>query len=437
MERKIKLKMIAMASIMLASLLLLVSVSFAWFSISTSPEVSGLQVTLFSDRAVLVSADGETFDQSVSLAETFKYYADLKPISTVDGVNWFRAEYANTGSVKSFILDNTGKHGNVGIYMKDASGNFTDTLLGPSELFDAEQEGYYVYCDIWLATELEEGCRVTLSAPDLAVGNLQEWETDEEHEHGAKYGSYALAAYKKADDSETVYNIDNNAQTALRVGFMTYKVDGSTDRFVIYEPNADQRSLPDLKPSGGDEVYIKDFVLLPNENFNPDDPNSTEPQYLNYRDGTYIPTYPIGIVKDQNGNDTYVPTAIAPENLIIQKRSAWDESEIEAQILAGKSLNSNNIASFGSFVRSTSTLTNSLNNLPPETKFHTFLPEPGDPNTGLASESIIVTLPGRKDGETLSAQKVTMFIWLEGQDVDCWNDIADGTFVINLEFAAQ
>ncbi len=435
MDHKIKLKMLAMTAIMLASLLLFVTASLAWYSISTSPEVSGLQVTLFTDRALLVSADGEDFDQSIDLSEAFKYYASLKPISTVDGVNWFRTDYnVTTGAITgTYLWDNTGKYANVPIYKKDANGNFTDQLLDSTALFEADKEGYYVYCDIWLSTELEEGCYVTLSAPDLDLANLEDWETDEGNQHGAKYGSYALAAYRK--DGENVYTIDNNAQTALRVGFLICNEDGTpTDRFVIYEPNADQRGSYEFKPTGQDQ-YVSGYELVLNPNYTD---GSTEPPYLNYLDGTYIPTYPIGVQRDEQGeiirdglgNPIGVPTAVDPSKLIIQKRSEWDEEKVRSRVLAEKIPNSNDISSFGRFITNSAVLYNSLD---PTLKTYTFTE---NDQTGLASSSMIVQLKGR-DGDTIYKQRIRMFIWLEGQDADCWNDIADGTFVVNLEFAAQ
>ena len=33
--------------------------------------------------------------------------------------------------------------------------------------------------------------------------------------------------------------------------------------------------------------------------------------------------------------------------------------------------------------------------------------------------------------------KVRLYFWLEGQDVDCWNDIADTDFLVNLEFVGE
>ncbi len=433
---KTKYKLVMLACVMLVSLVLLVTASFAWYSISTSPEITGLQVTLFTDRALLVSRDGEDYDQAISLTDKFKYYASLKPISTVDGVHWFTAEYGldTTGSITgNFLLNTDG--GNVGVYKKDANGNYTDQMLTGEAYFNANNRGYYVYCDFWLATELEEGCNVTLSAPDLSLENLEKWEED-----AGRYGSYALAAYALQEDG-TAATIDNNAQTALRVGFMIYDEAGNPARFVIYEPNADQRGDPKDKPAIEDE-YVQGFGLIENPAYDAES-NPNVPMYLNYIDGTYIPTYPIGIVKKQVDTDgdgtpdtereSYEPVEIDPEDLIIQKRGYWNETAENFMERAKRGvLNSNDILKFGRFVWDNTKLA-----VDETTGIYTFpTGDSSNQNTDLASSSIIVSLKGR-DENGVHGQRITMYIWLEGQDADCWNDIADGTFAVNLEFAAQ
>jgi len=34
-------------------------------------------------------------------------------------------------------------------------------------------------------------------------------------------------------------------------------------------------------------------------------------------------------------------------------------------------------------------------------------------------------------------QKMRIFIWIEGQDIDCWNQIAGGNIYANLEFMGR
>lgn len=48
--------------------------------------------------------------------------------------------------------------------------------------------------------------------------------------------------------------------------------------------------------------------------------------------------------------------------------------------------------------------------------------------TSTADASMQITVPGR------SIAKVTFYIWLEGQDCDCMNDVAGTAFTVNLKF---
>ena len=46
----------------------------------------------------------------------------------------------------------------------------------------------------------------------------------------------------------------------------------------------------------------------------------------------------------------------------------------------------------------------------------------------------------RKEFTTVSynsIQKMRIYVWIEGQDVDCWNHIADGNLYLNLEFMGR
>ncbi len=395
-----------------------------------------MRVTLFTDQAILISKDDKTenFTQSIDLSETLKLYAPLKPISTYDGVYWFMPTYDAIGALRppaQFLVADPEVNMNVSLYEEDG-----ETPLTGKALLDAQTRGYYVSCEFWLATELTEDVTVTLSVPDLSKDNLASWETDPDdpfnskYDHSYKYGSYAIGSYIKDvienEDGSTTTSarpIDNNAQTALRVGFMT---DFGTDsqRFTIYEPNADERSLiqrDDVSKPTEENGYVYGYT------FDPD----------TYKNGNYLPTFPVKVQTDSEGNvktdaegrPLGMLTPLEPDRLMVQNASTW-KADLVDKILAGTSEdpyfpNSGDVESFGKFVKDTSTLGSS---------------DPKDLDsveTALASSTQIVTLEGRDENGNIKPKKVTMYIWVEGQDPDCWNDIANGTFVLNLEFAAR
>ncbi|NCB52312.1 MAG: hypothetical protein EOM54_10575 [Clostridia bacterium] len=379
--------------ILLLAVIMLTGASVAWFIISTKPEISGMQVQLYTNQALLVSdsRNGE-YVQTLDIGASFCRYVELRPVSTVDGVNWFLPAYEAAGPLKDpseFILDDTLSHSNILNCARDG------TPLEGAALMAAREQGYYVWTEFWLKTE-EELCHVGLSVPGSS--ELDQWETEQ-----GTYGTYALANYEL--DGQSLALFDTQAQAALRVGFLV-GMNTSAQKFVIYEPNADQRSSPGKPESTSAETSERYVVGFDKSN-------------NNYSEGYYIPTQPIGKNEAGVGQVTNINNA----NLIIQQKSAWDTQALQETLLNGSHPGSNEVDLMGRFVTNTAEL---MNGLDEDTNMALI-----GINTSIASEPVIVSLT--KD----NPQKIRMFIWLEGQDVDCWNDVAAGSFVINLEFAGE
>lgn len=398
------------------SLVLLASASFAWFTISTNPEISGMQVTLFTDIALLVSQDGREYGQVIYLSDEFSDYVGLKPVSTVDGVNWFLPAYDDFGDllpVEYFIWDEYYEALNVlgvetdedGFVVKNSSGN--SIALTGQDWMDADAQGYYVSTTFWLKTEEENGVQVRLSVPDVDNEYMEDWEFTQ-----GTYGSYALANYTfemNEDETSTLAVMNQDPQTALRAGFLIQNEEGTT--FTIYEPNADQRSSV-YKPTGtvgGEDPDANGYII------------DYEFEIAGFEDGMYIPTLPIGFNED---GETPEAQALDPNHLAVQATSEWDEGELQTALEEGNGYItgwSNYVGTLGRFVEDTTDLT-----LDSSSEYDELSA------SALASENVIVV--------TLEQDEpvmVTLFIWIEGQDVDCWNDIAASSVVLNLELAAE
>ncbi len=71
-HNKTKSKLLAAVITLLLSLVMLVTASLAWLTISTKPEISGMQVQLFTGKALLISdaEDGE-YSQLLNLGDYF------------------------------------------------------------------------------------------------------------------------------------------------------------------------------------------------------------------------------------------------------------------------------------------------------------------------------------------------------------------------------
>jgi len=390
---QMKRKLLMAGLSLTVAVVMMVTASMAWMTISTKPEISSIQVTLYTKQTLLSSSNNQNYVQYLDISEQFKNLAPLRPASTTDGVNWFIPTYNEVVNPKDddqtddgalnaaseFVLDDSLKYANVSIAGKTGD-----------ELREAIRNGYYVYADFWLKTE-EEGCKVRLSVPE-SKSSLQSGE-----EKTGKYGSYVLAGEEQmtVEGNRAGFMSTREAESCVRVGFLFTDPQTQTKKFIIYEPNADQRSSEE-KPT--DHTYVHGYTF---------DAGS-------YKDGNYIKTQPIG--KDGNGKGK--EQNLMPDQLIIQKKSEWG-SGAAAKFSAGETPSSNEVNTLGKFL-SPAGIYNAGG---------TAVAVAGQ--TGDIGSDVLMTL--KQDVPV----EVRMFIWLEGQDVDCWNDIAAGSFVVNLELAGE
>lgn len=462
--KKFKIRIIAAGVSIIAALVLLVSASVAWLTISTKPEVGGIHVGINAQRTLLLSRDTDVleFNQYIDLTDDFAYLTPLRPVSTVDGIHWFIPTYNTaTGALNDpdeFILDTTLQYANV----TTLAGNSND-IHNRSAMYDPEQpgqlkaaediqeltgaallersnQGYYVYTDFWMTTEEDNGCRVRLTIPHYPTRDgFQKEEIDQ-----GRYGSYALQTYalREGEDGQQVALLSRNAETSMRIGLLLNPDQPASSQFFIYEPNADRRSAAN-KPLGGEEEEnggIKvDYVV--DYRFNED----------SYKAGAYFVTQPIRAVtktrdvtdpdSGENVTETYIggePTNIPTNRLLIQKSSDWDLDSLKEKLENGESPNSNDVQyPFGGFLDTANVYSaldkdeNSEKDINNPDRIVDISDEAGAGHTDIAGSSVIVTLT--KD----TPIKCRLFIWLEGQDVDCWNDISAGSFIVNLELAGE
>lgn len=492
---KIRTKIFAALMLTLVALVMLVVASVAWFTISTNPEISGMQVSIKAPDRVLVSETGEedTWEDTLNLSESFGYYAPLKPVSTVDGLHWFLPEYETSGSLKNvnqFELDDELKYANSMIYQLSTTSGKMEKLTG-SALQTASNNGYYVYADFFLKSEEDlTDIHLTFANP-YAQENTELNDTD---------GTYVLPAYEleiNEDEPEespikyTLKNISNDTQNVVRVGFLvnpvydassdtkvtdtvdTSEIEGySTDdysknQFYIYEPNSDQRTSVNKPVTSADDYtkldrYIESYDYK-GEKITSGEDTTVIPE--DYKNGYYYETLPVektGTVdqKDTDGKVIkykYTQSRLDPKQLIPQHFCQWNSDSLLETMKetittpgATKWWKSDDVKyPYGSFLNS-----NSLYN--GTTLYDTVFPglmlsDIGGTGAGLnigkqtadedgsieiypydnvisySSSQSIVTL--KKDKPV----RIRLFVWLEGQDIDCWNDVAAGGFVVNLE----
>lgn len=449
-------KMIASGFLTLVSILLVVSVSYAWFTLSGTPALTGVDINIGGTNTIKVAPDitaeveGETvhypgaFSDTLNVKECDSYsYLNnlfgLTPVSTADGLHWYMPSAASHMDVteerllSDYVLDNKLSYGNILKTDKDAS--------------EKGNEGSYAYIDFWMVSP-QDDCNVRLS-----IGDKEE-------------GSYVIGLPRAKEDaaSQTGYSLDEEDQlvsSTVRVGFLVntdkitdnlpmqtyvnseeysslykelkgiYQEKGKTIpfdtdyQFTIYEPNGDLHSSKGVS-------YIQTKKGL---------------EYVDCKDGDYVVTNPIGY---ENGKAVIADVA---EQLTVQKKNTWklaDNGELMlSQIFQSALLNldldgaseedvtslfykedwMNPYSSYverGSFIKNTQELYLAGNDGVTKAKNMKYIAE-----ANTTEQAIIVNLKKNVP------QKVRMYVWLEGQDVDCVRETAAEYFAVGIELAGS
>lgn len=386
--RRINSKLIMSVCGILLGVTMLVTASYAWLTVSVKPELRGLVIQIipngkeipfeFSINYDGTDPDSATWTTELHLDELTEEMV-LRPISTVDGVNWYLPRYSAAGDVNGFWKADLDYCANA-----DPDSN------------------YLVYADVWVRTRNENlDQEMVLSKPSLKQGGGYNIMASEKF-----YGSYALWEPMKKDGAW----VENDAMASLRVGLLfTEEGSNSGSGFYIYEPNADMRSTDFVSWLAGtpDADQMKDLEYTYTQEDSGQAANIVEEYETRYKPedkpGKYYPTW----VPKSTGGDNWTLVNVNEtlgNRVIAQKTSKWNMDK-----LTENNLDSEAIGTIGALCK---------------VKADGSLEEMATSNTMTTVEY-----------ETI--QKMRIFIWLEGQDVDCWNQIAEGNLYVNLEFMGR
>ena len=365
-------------SLLMAVVLLAVG-TFAWFTFSTAPEVSGISVTFSSDSAWpfevctdYLNPDGTvnadpTWEKELNVSDILTNAA-LRPISTYDLQHWYLADYDYAGNVTKLIE----------VPLSDVA-NREDKSADPDE----DGINYLLYFDMWVRTrDPELTYELRLNNPNAGTGEdtspeVNDWET--------VYGTYVLWS-PVWDTTKNKYTTADDAMASIRVGFQMFDQsnDSQIAKTVIYEPNADLHKGLDASEAYSGISYVKGENAASDGKIDGATASGLVP--------TTVPHY--------TGTDAY---EMKTQETILQRTSSWDAGKL-ASLEKISQWDSRCIGSIGAFVDAYG---NPIDNadLPCFAKISKDVP-----------------------------QKIRVFFWLEGQDVDCWNQIAGGSIYANLEF---
>lgn len=460
MKKNHILKLTALALMVIMSLTVAVTSTYAWLTMSSSPVLEGLRVTVGGDNTIKVAADisAKTEDGTtvhypaaftehlnLSLYSQYEYLgklAGLSPVSTADGVNWFLPTYYKSSDLE--VQNGNAAAGTI----RPVQDFERDTALQHANLTELadSRAGHYVYFDLWVVSPSGD-C-------DLRVATGTDPDDDS--------GSYVIALpdlSKSADGSFALNENASSVASSARVGFLVNTTplsgkSGTTALLSAISENSNTggsyNSLRGVYAEKGSSTQnfhgSESFVIYePNADSHPGSAS----------DGGYIATYPVGADENGKGKEQSVFT-----NLTVQKQSTWKTDGNGKSLLAGQleaalfqfktqldqekmnALTAEQAAElfYAKYLQGQySFLVQKGHFFPQSTALSTRL----DPTTrtiertvlntyetaGATEDAVIVRL------ERNVPQRIRVFIWLEGQDADCTGAAENLRFAVNLQLA--
>lgn len=446
MMKKIYAKLIAITLTLMLSVTVLIASSYAWLVISSAPEAEGMHVTIGGGNTILVAADlvvekdgtvyhyPDRFQSTMDFAQHKSYtylstLGGLTPVSTADGLNWFVPQYydltdeeVEEGRVLSGTLKNESE------FIHDDELRFANLTKGKDQI----TEGNYAYLDFWVVSP-GENYTLRVSTGEESNGSfvvgLQNAVQGENGVVLSDDGSSAAASVRVGflvnpdaviDDSYDVYKNSytyDKRYSLLRGAYMEPDngfVYSSGYRFTIYEPNGDYHPHADLA-----------------------------------EDGSYQITTPVGLT---NG---MVEKVDIQDRLTVQKKSSWvaaaagEETLIEQRFasavqdlsftdLTTKEMTEkfyqeylgNQVVPFvdkGQFIKNTKNLYTAV----AAGNVNGTAYDEATATAGATDDVFIVEL------EKNVPQRIRMFVWIEGADVDCVSSARASSLAFSIEFAGS
>lgn len=460
MKKNHILKLTALALMVIMSLTVAVTSTYAWLTMSSSPVLEGLRVTVGGDNTIKVAADisAKTEDGTsvhypaaftehlnLSLYSQYEYLgklAGLSPVSTADGVNWFLPTYYKSSDLE--VQNGNAAAGTI----RPVQDFERDTALQHANLTELadSRAGHYVYFDLWIVSPSGD-C-------DLRVATGTDPDDDS--------GSYVIALPDLSKGADGSFALNENASSvaaSARVGFLVNTTplsgeSGTTALLSAISENSNTggsyNSLRGVYAEKGSSTQnfhgSESFVIYePNANCHPSSAS----------DGGYIATYPVGVDANGKGKEQSVFT-----NLTVQKQSTWKTDGNGKSLLAGQleaalfqfktqlgeekmnALTAEQAAELfyakylqgqysflvqkGHFFLDSTSLSTGLDHNTrsiAETELGTYK------TAGATEDAVIVRL------ERNVPQRIRVFIWLEGQDADCTGAAENLRFAVNLQLA--
>lgn len=441
-------KLIAASLLAVISITMMVTATYAWFSLAGSPALTGVQINVGGDNTIMlapdmsVEVDGQMihypgeFQKTMNIVreDSYKYLKELNglsPVSTADGIHWFVPTAAEAGVSDVLSLED---------FTMDTDLTYANQTEGT--------EGGYAYVDFWVVSPMDN-CTLRISTG------------------GDGEGSYLIQLPDVVADASTDIgyrlNMENGTIAACaRVGFLINN-DQLTDNLSMQsyidsdEYNETYKSLRGIYQEPGTvvnpEMEYSFLIYEPNGDVHTGEGIAyiqTENGFSmdTCEDGSYMVTNPIAY---ENGERVLKDVK---DILQVQKGSIWtkaaSDEETTLEQLFRASLIGKNTSTWTEEDYMTNFYGKYLQNqysqyvTPGEFFAETWsLYYSGNSNkTSADMVSTLDTSTTVQDARLIKLernvpQRIRMYIWLEGQDVDCNSTAALEYFTLGIELAGS
>ena len=442
---KVYIKLIAMSLALILSVSVVIMSSYAWLVLSGNPAATGIQVAIGGGNTILMAPDiqftegGTTyhipgkFSDKMNFGQQEEYaylqeVGNLTPVSTSNGIDWIMPTYysgndelVQQGRVPSGAL-------------KDVSEFKSDSELANANLPKGDpniDDGNYIYLDFWVVSP---GGDYTLRVS-----------TGDGTENGGSFVIDLLEPDKDEAGNHILSQPKGSAAAAVRVGFLANDV-LLTD--TTMEEYADSRYFDDrftalkgvyAEPDTGTTYNDWDRFTIyePNGDYHPENGEL---------DGSYVVTNTLELLRDGK-----IQEQQGRQNLTVQKKSTWAmadstqtaiEQRYQTALMArlGEVLSDQDKGDlfYGKYLQG---------QISPYVDKGSFVKNMGNLLARQNASGVVTAdwLSGETAGATDDVyiiklernvpQRIRMFIWLEGQDIDCVDKISSARFAVNIELA--
>ena len=422
-KRQYHIKILASALLIVLSLSMLVMVTFAWYVMSTAPEVSGMQIKIGSDTIRVapdcIDESGQHYPgafQGVLETDTTaipENFWGLIPVSTADGKHWFSATYES--------LENGGDR-KTDEYLEDTPLSSANLTARP------KSGGNYLYLDFWVVAPKDYDLRVSTATrgsgqsgsyvkvfPQVKMDAARNYSLDETQRQAESSLRIGFLVNEDVVSGES-YENSTNYDSAYKILKGVYQEQGkelptSQTSFTIYEPNCDWHADIEINgqykqtsPLAWKDGKVKPVTLESVQTKLAAQTSATWTQADNGTETKLAQALQTAVLDAKTTNRSITNGQSAGEYLLNQ----YLKGQLSGYITSGQ------------FVKSTRDLQDGVR-----------LDKENIEKSGAADDAVIVSLKKNVP------QRIRMFVWLEGQDIDCTNEAALKTLLLNLELAGE